>query len=199
LEYRFAFWWVFPIALAICIAVCTVGISGALLFVPFFGLAFPARGIPLAPVQAVQVGLFTEIFGFASSTSGFWRSGLIDFRLAGFALAFAVPLAVAGGLLANVLPGNLILLPVAGVMLLFSYLLFRAPEEENGEGRTSAAEAAATASAADGVVVHRDRQDREYRYRRRNDPLRPRNFRCSPKAGRSRLPKPPVPISSCSP
>jgi uncharacterized membrane protein YfcA len=112
LEYWFAFWWVFPIALAICIAVCTVGISGAVLFVPFFGLAFPALGIPLAPVQAVQVGLFTEIFGFASSTSAFWRSGLIDFRLAGFALAFAVPLAVAGGLLANVLPGNLILLLV---------------------------------------------------------------------------------------
>jgi hypothetical protein len=28
MEYWLAFWWVFPIALAICITVCTVGISG---------------------------------------------------------------------------------------------------------------------------------------------------------------------------
>jgi hypothetical protein len=82
LEYWFAFWWVFD-----CPGDLYRGLhsrnqwGGAVRAV--FRLAFPALGIPLAPVQAVQVGLFTEIFGFASSTSAFWRSGLIDFRLAG--------------------------------------------------------------------------------------------------------------------
>jgi uncharacterized membrane protein YfcA len=176
LEYWLEFWWVFPIALAICIAVCTVGISGAVLFVPFFSLAFPALGIPLAPVQAVQVGLFTEIFGFASSTSAFWRNGLIDFRLASFALLFAVPLAVTGGLLAHALPGHLILLLVSVVMLLFSFLLFRAPGEDTGEpgvvDANEAGQAQGQTSIAAGQVVHRDRRDRVYRYRRGNDPLR---------------------------
>jgi hypothetical protein len=106
LEYWLEFWWVFPIALAICVSVCVVAISGSVLFVPLFTLGFPALGIPMAPAQAVQVGLFTEIFGFASSTSAFLRHRLVDVRLAGFALAFAVPAAVVGGLLANVLPST---------------------------------------------------------------------------------------------
>jgi uncharacterized membrane protein YfcA len=132
-EYWLEFWWVFPIALAICVSVCVVGISGSVLFVPLFTLGFPALGIPLAPAQAVQVGLFTEIFGFASSTSAFLRHRLVDFRLAGFALAFAVPAAVAGGLLANVLPATVVLVAISVAMLLFSYLLPRAPKEDDSE------------------------------------------------------------------
>jgi uncharacterized membrane protein YfcA len=91
------FWWLFPIALAICASVCTVGISGSVLFVPLFTLALPVLGTSLTPTEAVQLGLFTEIFGFASSTSAFLRNRLVDFRVAGFALLFAVPAAIAGG------------------------------------------------------------------------------------------------------
>jgi uncharacterized membrane protein YfcA len=175
-EYWLLFWWVFPIALAICVTVCTVGISGAVLFVPFFTLAFPALGIPLTPTQAVQVGLFTEIFGFASSTSAFWRNRLIDFRIARFALLFAAPLAVFGGVLANILPGNLVLIAVSVAMLVFSYLLFRAPAEEPGGRQEEAAQGVgAEEGAADedtAQVEHRDRLGRTYRYQRTNDPLR---------------------------
>ena len=51
-----------------------------MLFVPFYTMVFPLLGHHLEPVQAVEVGLLTEIFGFLSSTSAFWRAGLIDFR-----------------------------------------------------------------------------------------------------------------------
>jgi hypothetical protein len=37
--------------------------------VPFFTMAFRLLGHRLEPVQAVEVGLLTEIFGFMSSAS----------------------------------------------------------------------------------------------------------------------------------
>ncbi len=170
MEYWLKFWWVFPIALVICVAVCTVSISGSVLFVPFFTLAFPALGIPLSPIQAVQVGLFTEIFGFASSTSAFWRSPLIDFNLARFSLLFAAPLAVTGGVLANLLPAGFVLAAIGGVMLMFGYLLYRSPTEEEIGGR--AQEERADLPGHGRPVEHCDAQGRVYRYRRQNDRLR---------------------------
>jgi uncharacterized membrane protein YfcA len=126
--------------------------------------------------QGPRVGLFTEIFGFASSTSAFWRNRLIDFRLARFALLFAVPLAVAGGVLANVLPGNLVLIAVSVAMLIFSYLLFRAPEEAESEEQNVSQQPArpeeGDLSNSAGLVEHRDSKGRIYRYQRRNGPLR---------------------------
>jgi uncharacterized membrane protein YfcA len=114
--------------------------------------------------------LFTEIFGFASSTSAFWRNRLIDFKLARFALLFAVPLAIGGGVLANVLPATLVLAAISGVMLLFSYLLYRAPTEEESGQQAEAPEGSRAQRSS--PVEHRDAQDRTYRYRRRNDVLR---------------------------
>ena len=55
-------------------------------FFPLYTIVFPLLGYHLEPVQAVEVGLLTEIFGFISSTSAFWRAGLIDFQIAGFAV-----------------------------------------------------------------------------------------------------------------
>lgn len=98
-----------------------MGVSGAVLFVPIYTIIFPLLGYHLQPVQAVQIGLFTEIFGFMSSTSAFWRRKLIDSRIASFALLFAVPTAILGGYLANRLPGNWLLLII---VLLWSILLF---------------------------------------------------------------------------
>jgi uncharacterized membrane protein YfcA len=168
MDYWLEFWWVFPIALAICVSVCVVGISGSVLFVPLFTLGFPALGIPMTATEAVQIGLFTEIFGFASSTSAFLRNRLVDFRLAGFALLFAVPTAVAGGVLANVLPATAVLVVISFAMLLFSFLLYRAPKEDGRPGG-----GAPRQDSPEGELVeHRDRQGRTYRYRRTNDRLR---------------------------
>src|SRR5271170_5187409 len=100
-----------------------MGVSGAVLFVPFYTMVFPLLGHHLEPVQAVEVGLLTEIFGFMSSTSAFWRAGLIDFRIAGFALTFAVPTAVLGGYAAHLLPAYWLLVVVGVSLILFAFLL----------------------------------------------------------------------------
>ncbi len=141
-----------------------------MLFVPFYTLVFPLLGYRLEPVQAVQVGILTEIFGFLSSTSAFWRRGLIDFRVAGFALIFAVPTAILGGYLANRIPGGWLLIAVGLGLMLFSFLLLRetvesthadAPVDSDGGG-----------SGGSAVREHRDRAGRLYRYILRNDPVR---------------------------
>jgi hypothetical protein len=128
------------------------------IFVPFFTIVFPLLGHRLEPVQAVEVGLLTEIVGFMSSTSAFWRAGLIDFRIAGFALAFAVPTAVIGGISAHFLPAWWLLVVVGVGLILFAFMIIR----ETGESGAHKGRAAETEE-------HTDRLGRTYRYRRQND------------------------------
>jgi uncharacterized membrane protein YfcA len=52
-------------------------VSGTVIFVPFYTMI--SRCLDIIWNQAVEVGLLTEIFGFFSSTSAFWRAGLIEF------------------------------------------------------------------------------------------------------------------------
>jgi hypothetical protein len=128
------------------------------IFVPFFSIVFPLLGHRLEPVQAVEVGLLTEIFGFMSSTSAFWRAGLIYFRIAGFALVFAVPAAVLGGYSAHALPGYWLLVVVGVGLILFAFLLIR---ETGG--------ASASPDASVQPDEHTDSRGRIYLYRRQND------------------------------
>ncbi len=135
-----------------------------MIFVPFFTIVFPLIGHHLEPVQAVEVGLLTEIFGFMSSTSAFWRAGLIDFRISGFALAFAVPTAVLGGYSAHLLPGHWLLVIVGVALMLFAFLLIR-----------EAAETGRNQASGNGEVQleeHIDSRGRTYRYHRLNDAWR---------------------------
>jgi hypothetical protein len=132
------------------------------IFVPFFTIVFPLIGHRLEPVQAIEVGLLTEIFGFMSSTSAFWRAGLIDFRISVFALMFAVPTAVIGGISAHILPSHWLLVIVGVGLVLFAFLLIRETDEA---GRSHAGQAGAT-------TEHTDRNGRSYRYRRQNDSWR---------------------------
>jgi uncharacterized protein len=129
------------------------------IFVPFFSIVFPLLGHRLAPVQAVEVGLLTEIFGFLSSTSAFWRAGLIDFRISVFALSFAVPTAIIGGISAHVLPAHWLLVIVGVALILFGFLLIGETRgmdywQENDE---------------EPFAGHMDRRGRTYQYQRRND------------------------------
>lgn len=135
-----------------------------MIFVPFFTIVFPLLGHRLEPVQAVEIGLLTEIFGFMSSTSAFWRAGLIDFKISGFALMFAVPTAVLGGYSAHLLAGHWLLVIVGVALILFAFLLIR----EAGEtGRTHAAE-----DGGPQPKEHTDSRGRIYRYQRQNDSWR---------------------------
>jgi hypothetical protein len=132
------------------------------IFVPFFSIVFHLVGHRLEPVQAVEVGLLTEIFGFMSSTSAFWRAGLIDFRISTFALLFAVPAAIVGGVSAHVLPGHWLLVVVGVALILFAFLLIR--ETTRGEMQAHAALAPTT--------EHTDKRGLSYFYRRQNDSWR---------------------------
>jgi uncharacterized protein len=134
------------------------------IFVPFFTIVFPLLGHRLEPVQAVEVGLLTEIFGFISSTSAFWRARLIDFKISGFALIFAVPTAVLGGYSAHLLAGHWLLMIVGVALILFAFLLIR----EVGEaGLPHGARESGTQPRE-----HTDSRGRIYRYHRQNDAWR---------------------------
>jgi len=115
----------------------------------------------LEPVQAVEVGIMTEIFGFMSSTSAFWRAGLIDFRIAGYAVLFAAPMAVLGGYASHFLPAQWMLAIIGVGLLGLSGLLFN---------KSSGAAATPLKSSLGGELKrHVDRQGRIYRYRVLND------------------------------
>lgn len=122
-SYWFEFWYIFPIALAVCITVCTFGIEGAILFVPFFALAFPLFAYKLQPVQAVSIGLITEVFGFASSLMAFWYAGLIDFKIAKRSGYMSVPFALLGGFLSPMVPGKGLLFLVGAGLAGMAYQL----------------------------------------------------------------------------
>jgi uncharacterized membrane protein YfcA len=99
-----------------------------------------------------------------SSTSAFWRAGLIDFKISGFALLFAVPTAVLGGYSAHLLPGYWLLVIVGGGLVLFAFLLIR----EAGE----AGPALADEDGSPQLTEHTDSRGRIYRYQRQNDSWR---------------------------
>ena len=174
MDYWLAMWWVFPVALPMCVTVCTVGIEGAILLVPFFAIVFPILAFHLQPVQAVSIGLMTEVFGFASSLIAFWRAGLIDFDIAIKSALKSVPFALVGGLLSFVMPQGVLLLIIAAVLLLTAYGLHRAPGEAELVRRAAAEDPALPMVGGSGggqsdarVLV--DRAGRVYRYRYRND------------------------------
>jgi len=171
--YWLQFWWMSPIALSICITANTLGVSGAALFLPFYTLVFPLLGHHLEPVQAVEVGIMTEIFGFMSSTTAFWRAGLIDFRIAGFAVLFAAPMAVLGGYASHFVPAQWMLAIIGVGLLGLSGLLFR--KGGDAHAHVPASQALGTANMGpetlhtNGLKRHVDRQGRVYRYRVLND------------------------------
>lgn len=135
MSYWLAMWWVFPIALPICVTVCTLGIEGAILFVPFFTIVFPLLAFNLTPLQAISIGLITEVFGFASSLTAFWRAGLIDFDIAIGSALKSVPFALVGGILSFFVPQAVLLIVIALTLFFMALLLYRAPSETELLGR----------------------------------------------------------------
>ncbi|MDY6789401.1 MAG: sulfite exporter TauE/SafE family protein [Candidatus Nanohaloarchaea archaeon] len=117
------YWWMFPIAFVIALAVNTVGISGAALFVPFFVLIFPLLASPLGPAQSVKLGLITEAFGLSSSAFAFISYGLVDKKLGLYTALGAASFVIAGSILAGYIPEFLFHFLIAGALLLSVYLL----------------------------------------------------------------------------
>lgn len=162
-----------PDCASICVTANTLGVSGAALFLPFYTLIFPLLGHHLEQVQAVEVGIMTEIFGFMSSTTAFWRAGLIDFRIAGYAVLFAAPMAVLGGYASHFLPAQWMLAIIGIGLLGLSGLLIS--KGEDAHAHVPATQSLRTAaipqdhSPEDGLKRHVDSHGRVYRYRVLND------------------------------
>ena len=122
------YWFMFPVA--ICVATCAMlsGIGGAALFTPIFVLIFPLLGeeyVLSSTVAAIAAALITQCFGFLSGFIGYQRRKLIDYGLASRLLVIAVPVAIAGAMLANAMPDHLLLAGYAALVLLLAVGLFQ--------------------------------------------------------------------------
>jgi uncharacterized membrane protein YfcA len=103
------YWFMFPTAIVVATTSIMSGIGGAALFTPIFLIIFPmlGAGYPLeSAIAAIGAALLTQTFGFASGFFGYWRKGLIDYRTALPFIAVAVPIAVAGALVAHRVDGT---------------------------------------------------------------------------------------------
>jgi uncharacterized membrane protein YfcA len=100
----------------------SAGIGGAALLSPIFLLIFPLLG-PQFPVgsaaSSIASALLTECFGFLSGLSGFWRRGLVDWKIAFSFLLLSVPAALVGALIEPSLAAETTLLRgvYAGIMI----------------------------------------------------------------------------------
>ena len=136
------YWFMFPVSICIATTAMLSGIGGAAFFMPIFLIIFPLLGpeYPLAsPVAAIGVALLTETFGFSSGFVGYFRKGLIDFRVARALIVFAVPAGIMGALLSHLANPEHLKLGYGVLMVLLSYILFRGhgPEEAGrSEGPT---------------------------------------------------------------
>ena len=130
------YWFMFPVA--ICVATCAMlsGIGGAALFTPIFVLIFPLLGDEYelsSTVAAIAAALITQTFGFLSGFIGYQRRRLIDYGLASRLLVIAVPVAIAGAMLANAVPDNLLLGAYAALVLLLAVGLYRQTKQRQPE------------------------------------------------------------------
>lgn len=120
------FWYLFPIALLICIIVCTLAIEGAVLFTPSFLFLFPAiiATFPrLTPNEAIGLGLIIEFAGYSSAAYGYSRQRLVDYDLAKSLLIITVPLAITARLASSLVPSRVLLVAFGLVLFILAIIL----------------------------------------------------------------------------
>lgn len=101
------------------------GIGGAVFFSPLFLLV-----LGLSPTIAIGSALITELFGFTSGVISYRKAGLIDYKLAGNLLLFAVPFAIAGSMIADFFPADILKAIFATGLLFIGWQLFSSYREE---------------------------------------------------------------------
>jgi uncharacterized membrane protein YfcA len=140
--YWFSYLWVFPFAFCIALSVNMLGLSGALLFVPFFSVILPFFGTGFGPSESVVIGLFTQSFGISSATLGFLRYRLIDMKVACTSLILVIPIVIISSLFAFLIPKKLLFLIIcislfsAVVSLLYSKRVTKELCEEKSANMT---------------------------------------------------------------
>ncbi|MFU8860301.1 MAG: sulfite exporter TauE/SafE family protein [Cyclonatronaceae bacterium] len=128
MEFSFALWYLFPVAILVATIAMSSGIGGAVFFASLFML-----GLKLDPVTAVGAALATELFGFSSGMIAYYKTKLIDFELAKHLLMFSIPAAILGVLYADAIP-EIVLKSIFAVGLIFiGYQLFSSWRTEERE------------------------------------------------------------------
>ena len=153
-------WWVFPAAIVFSTIAVGSGVSGALFFSPFFMLV-----VGLAPVQAVGVGLLTEVFGMGNGLRSCVTARTIDYATSRWLLLGAVPSVIAGALVADRLSATVLKIIFGGGLLMLAafLVLVRTPEEcEPGEAAVDLIE---RKSEGKGTTVVQARDGAVYRYK----------------------------------
>jgi uncharacterized membrane protein YfcA len=112
------------------VATCAMlsGIGGAALFTPIFILVFPLLGpeyVLGSTIAAIGTALITQTFGFLSGFIGYYRRRLIDFRLASRIILVAVPVAIAGALIAGMVHDSVLLASYALLVAVLSIVMWR--------------------------------------------------------------------------
>lgn len=120
------YWFLTPICLIGATVAMTVGIGGPVFFTPVFILV-----LDLPPATAVAVALFTQLFGFLSGSVAYWRRRLIDGALARRLMRVAVPAALVGSVLADLVPGPLLRRLFGCVAIAVAYRVFVSSREED--------------------------------------------------------------------
>ena len=113
MDITFEYWYLFPISVAIATVSMSSGIGGAVFFSPLFML-----GLKLEPRIAIGAALANELCGFGSGLLAYYKSKLIDFRLAASLLLFSVPAAFLGTVYSDLVP-SLVLKSIFSVGLVF--------------------------------------------------------------------------------
>ncbi|MDH3337709.1 MAG: sulfite exporter TauE/SafE family protein, partial [Gammaproteobacteria bacterium] len=128
------YWFMFPVAMCVATLAMLSGIGGAALFTPIFVLIFPLLGPEYAlqgTVVAIGTALLTETFGFTSGFIGYYRKRLIDFAIVFKYLRIAAPVAIAGAFLAHLVPGGLLILGYAVLVLILAIIHIVVQHEED--------------------------------------------------------------------
>lgn len=135
------YWFLTPICIVGATVAMTVGIGGPVFFTPVFILV-----LDLPPATAVAVALFTQCFGFLSGAIAYWRRRLVDRALARQLMLVAMPAALVGSQISDVVPGPLLRRLFGCVAITVAYRVFmpsRSPDarperEPSVEPRASA-------------------------------------------------------------
>lgn len=118
------YWFVFPVAILISSAVSSIGIGGGVLLMPFFLLV-----LKLSPDVAVTTSLIIQTAGMGSATVTCVRQQRVDFKLALFILAVAVPGVIGGAFLAGNLKSSAMQLAL-GLLVMTTAFLFVSSEQK---------------------------------------------------------------------
>lgn len=153
----------FPVAIAVATVAMSTGIGGAIFFSPIFLLI-----LRLDPTVAIGTALITELFGFTSGLIGYLRQRLIDFTVGFRVLMFSVPAALAGVVLAEFVPGEVLRAIFATGIMFIGWQMFSSWLGERRERLAQAVEEAQASEAASGGTRERrvivDRSGRRFEY-----------------------------------